>query len=314
MTYSTVEFDAFTKNYLATVPDLDLEKTPLAVLREMIPKAPLEGVDVKERQFTSREGRDITVTVVRPPGTEQDTLPAILFLHGGGFVFGDINLYAELLSKLSNGTNAAILFVHYSLSPEVRFPVAVEECYDALEWCIKENESLKIDPGMIAVGGDSAGGNLSAVLCLLAKQRSKDLLSAIKYQFLLYPCVDAESNTASFNEFQEGYVLTRKAMAYVLDAYLPNEEDRKKITASPLNATLDDLKDLPPALIMTAEADVLRNEGEAYARRLTAAGVYVTATRYLGSIHGFFTMPLTTPYGKAALFQLVSLLKDVFRQ
>ncbi|KAF7726532.1 hypothetical protein EC973_008663 [Apophysomyces ossiformis] len=312
MTYPPVELDPYSKAFLAKVPKFDFETISLEEVRGLFPKVPLTGVHLEEKYFTSREGRDIKVEVLRPYGTEEQILPAIIFLHGGGWVMGDINTHAEVLPHIVNGTNAAVLYVNYTLSPEVRHPVALEECYDALNWCIKESSQLKIDPEKIAIGGDSAGGNLSAALCLLVKQRSNKLLSAIRYQFLLYPAVDDNFETASYLEYQEDYFLTQKAMMYFLPTYAGNEEDRKNILVCPLKATLDDLKGLPPALVMTAEADVLRDEGEAYARRLVAAGVPATAMRYQGCLHGFMSLSLQVPAAKAGLLQLVSLLKEAF--
>ncbi|KAI9494765.1 putative lipase protein, partial [Zychaea mexicana] len=199
-----------------------------------------------------------------------------------------------------------VIFVNYSLAPEVRHPVALEECYDTLEWIAKNGASINVDTSKLVVAGDSAGGNLTTVLSMLDKKRG---LNAIKYQVLYYPVTDANFSTGSYNQFQEGYYLTRKMMEWFWNQYVPEEKDRRDITAAPLHASDEDLKGLPPAFVMTAEADVLRDEGEAYARKLVAAGVQVTAVRVLGLIHGVFNVGNLSPLASWVVDQTVETLQ-----
>jgi acetyl esterase/lipase len=199
-------------------------------------------------------------------------------------VFGNAHTHDRLIRELTVGTGAAVVFPDYSLSPKAHYPVAIEESYAVLEWVAEHGAEHGLDSSRIAVAGDSVGGNMAAALTLMAKERSGPQLTT---QVLFYPVTDASFDTASYHQFAEGYWLRRDAMQWFWDQYTTDEAQRNEITASPLRASLEQLKSLPKALVITGEADVLRDEGEAYARKLREAGVDVTDTRYEGVIHDF---------------------------
>ncbi len=199
-------------------------------------------------------------------------------------MFGDAHTHDRLVRELTVRANAATVFTNYSLSPEVRYPTAIEEIYAALQWVAASGAGHELDAGRIAVAGDSVGGNMTAAITLMAKQRGGPRIAA---QLLYYPVTDANFDTGSYRQFAAGYWLRRDAMQWFWDQYTTDPAARAEITASPLRATLDDLADLPAALVIVGEADVLRDEGEAYAARLRAAGVPVTSVRYQGIIHDF---------------------------
>jgi acetyl esterase len=221
--------------------------------------------------------------ILRPPAAP-GPLPAIVYFHGGGWVFGNAHTHDRLLRELAVGTRSAVVFPSYSLAPEARHPTAVEECFAALSWVAAQGPAHGLDASRLSVAGDSAGGDLAAVMTLLAKQRGGPRIAK---QVLFYPVTDASFDTGSYQEFATGYFLRRDAMQWFWDQYAPDPAARAQITASPLRASLDQLRGLPPALVITAEADVLRDEGEAYANKLRAAGVRVTAVRFQGAIHDF---------------------------
>ncbi|MFD8294546.1 alpha/beta hydrolase, partial [Streptomyces lavendulae] len=208
----------------------------------------------------------------------------ILYIHGAGWVFGDARTHDRLVRELAVGAHAAVVFPEYDRSPEARYPVAIEQNYAVARWITAQGAAHDLDPARIAVAGDSVGGNMSAALTLMAKERGDVRLLA---QVLFYPVTDARFDTASYEDFAEGYFLRRDAMRWFWDQYTTDEAERAQVTASPLRATTEQLTGLPPALVITAEADVLRDEGEAYAARLREAGVPVTAMRALGTIHDF---------------------------
>jgi acetyl esterase/lipase len=188
---------------------------------------------------------------------------------------------------LAVGAGAAVVFVEYDRSPEARYPVAIEQAYATAQWIVRHGDSENLDPGRMAIAGDSVGGNMTAALTILAKQRGD---VTFVHQSLYYPVTDAAQDTGSYREFAHGPHLTAKAMAWFWDAYLPDIETRGEITVSPLRASLDDLAGLPPALVVVDENDVLRDEGEAYARKLIAAGVRTTSVRYNGTLHDFMML------------------------
>jgi len=254
----------------------------------------------------------LSLRIIRPKHIADRELPVILYIHGAGWVFGNAHTHDRLIRELAVGSEAVVVFPEYSLSPEAQYPTAIEEIYTALNW-IKEHGRLKgLDPNRLAVAGDSVGGNMTAAITLMAKERGG---AAIGRQLLFYPVTNAAFDTESYHQFAEGYFLRRDAMKWFWDQYTMDAEHRKEITASPLRATIDQLRDLPPALIITAEADVLRDEGEAYADKLREAGVEVTAVRYQGTIHDF--VMLNALSGTAAARSAISLacgwLKDGFQ-
>ncbi|MFF5786115.1 alpha/beta hydrolase [Streptomyces sp. NPDC012693] len=247
-----------------------------------------EGVplpEVDEEWITVHGGPtgDVRARIVRPRGAT-GPLPVILYIHGAGWVFGNAHTHDRLVRELAAGTGAAVVFPEYDLSPEARYPVAIEQNYTVARWIAREGHHKDLDGTRIAVAGDSVGGNMSAALTLMAKQRGD---VRIAHQVLFYPVTEASFDTDSYHRFGEGYFLRRDAMKWFWDQYTTAEAERAQITASPLRATTEQLTGLPPALVITAEADVLRDEGEAYAAKLRAAGVPVTALRVQGVIHDF---------------------------
>jgi acetyl esterase len=241
--------------------------------------------EIDEEWITVNTGPtgDVRVRIVKPVGTT-GMLPVILFIHGAGWVFGDALTHDLLVRKLAIGTRAAVVFPEYSLSPEAHYPVAIEQNYAVAQWITDEGASKGLDASRLAVAGDSVGGNMATAATLMAKERGDINFSA---QVLFYPVTDANFDTGSYEQFAEGYWLRRDAMQWFWDQYTTDEAQRSQITASPLRASLDQLAGLPQALVITDEADVLRDEGEAYANKLRQAGVPVTAVRYQGIIHDF---------------------------
>ncbi|MGW9436824.1 alpha/beta hydrolase [Streptomyces sp. NPDC055607] len=244
---------------------------------------PLPAVDEEWVTVHGGPTGDVRARIVRPRGST-GPLPVVLYVHGAGWVFGNAHTHDRLVRELAVGAGAAVVFPEYDLSPEARYPVAVEQNYTVAQWVAREGHHKDLDGTRIAVAGDSVGGNMTAALTLMAKRRGDVRLLQ---QVLFYPVTDASCDTASYDEFAEGYFMRREAMGWFWDQYTTDPAERAQITASPLRASAEQLAGLPPALVITAEADVLRDEGEAYAARLRAAGVPVTALRVLGTIHDF---------------------------
>jgi acetyl esterase len=265
-------------------------------------------VDIDDTSVPGGPSGEVSVRIIRPKGTT-GTLPVIVYMHGAGWVFGNNATHDRLIRELADGAGAALVFPNYGLSPEVHYPHALEEGYAVLRWIADHGAEKNLDGSRIAIAGDSVGGNMSAALTLIAKERSGPALAA---QALFYPVTDASFDTDSYDQFAEGYFLRRDGMQWFWDQYAPDEGQRDEITASPLRATTDQLAGLPPALVITAEADVLRDEGEAYARKLRQAGVDVSATRYEGVIHDFMMLNALreTNGAKAAISQAIAYLKD----
>ncbi|MGW7237463.1 alpha/beta hydrolase [Streptomyces sp. NPDC054804] len=240
---------------------------------------------VDEEWITVSGGPTGTVRarIVKPAGAT-GTLPVIIYIHGAGWVFGNAHTHDRLVRELAVGANAAVVFPEYDLSPEVRYPVAIEQNWTVARWVVEQGATKDLDSTRIAVAGDSVGGNMTAALTLMAKERGG---LPLLQQVLFYPVTDAGFDTPSYHQFAEGYFLRRDGMFWFWDQYTTDEAERAQITASPLRATTEQLTDLPPALVITGEADVLRDEGEAYANKLREAGVPVTAVRFQGIIHDF---------------------------
>ena len=249
----------------------------------------------------------VGVRLLRPSGVPGKR-PIVVYLHGGGWVLGSPNTHDRLAREITAGSSAAVVMVRYSRSPETRYPVALEEAYAVTAWLAENGEALGLDGSRLAVAGDSSGAALAAGVALLAKRRNGP---AIRHQTLIYPVTDSSCSSPSYFEFENGPGLTRKAMQWYWDQYASEGSDRANANSSVLNATLEDLRGLPPALVITAEFDVLRDEGEAYARKLIQAGVEVTATRYLGTIHGFAANNVLaqTPAARGAVAQVGATLK-----
>jgi acetyl esterase/lipase len=269
--------------------------------------APVAKVDAEEKWITVPAAvGDVPVRIVKPVGASRP-LPVVLYLHGGGWVLGNAGTHDRLVRELAVGVNAAIVFVEYALAPEAHYPVQIEQAYATAQWVTKEGASEDLDPTRMAVAGDSVGGNMAAALTLLAKLRGD---VRFVHQSLYYPVTDAAQDTASYREFAHGPYLTAKAMGWFWDKYCPDREPRTRITASPLRATLVDLRGLPPALVIVDENDVLRDEGEDYAANLREAGVATTTVRYNGIIHDFMMLnPLRhTQAARAAIDQAIVVL------
>ncbi|MFF4379815.1 alpha/beta hydrolase [Kitasatospora sp. NPDC001547] len=245
----------------------------------------------------------VHVQVTRPVGAGGPS-PVVLFLPGLGWSLGDAACYARLIREFALGTDAAVVYVDYARAPAARYPVAVEQCHAVARWIHAHGHEIGLDGERIAAVGDSAGANLVAALTLLARERGD---APLVHQVLLCPVTDADFDTPSYHRFAAGYFLHRDHMRRFWDDYLPEADRRTEATAAPLRASLDQLAGLPPALVVTAEADVLRDEGEAYAARLRAAGVPVVAMRYQGAVHGFLLLAADCPTStaRAALIQAV---------
>ena len=225
----------------------------------------------------------VPVRIVKPAGAT-GTLPVIFFIHGAGWVFGDAVSHDRLVRELAVGANAAVVFPEYDRAPEAKYPTAIEQNYAAAQWVVAHGAEKGLDASRFAAAGDSVGGNMTAVLTLMAKDRGD---VQIAQQVLFYPVTDANFDTGSYHQFAEHYFLARDGMKWFWDQYTADDAQRDEIYASPLRASTEQLAGLPPALIITAEADVLRDEGEAYAAKLRAAGVPVTQVRLGGIIHDF---------------------------
>lgn len=294
-----------------SAPPFLYELTPAEARKVLddVQAAPIEKLPVENRWVTvPAEVGDVRVRIVTPPGVT-GTLPAILYMHGGGWVLGNAHTHDRLVRELAVGTGAAVVFVEYDRSPEAQYPVAIEQGYATAQWIARNGAANGLDPERMAVAGESVGGCMTAALTLIAQERGD---VRFVQQSLWYPVTDAAMDTASYEQFAEGYFLTAKAMAWFWDAYLPDVERRSEPHASPLRASDEQLAGLPPAFVIVDEADVLRDEGEAYAARLRAAGVEVTTVRYDGITHDFMMLnPLSGTHAtRAAVAQAVSILRN----
>ncbi|MFC9409699.1 alpha/beta hydrolase [[Kitasatospora] papulosa] len=265
--------------------------------------------EVDEEWITVKGGPtgDVRARIVKPAGAT-GTLPVVLYIHGAGWVFGNAHTHDRLVRELAVGTGAAVVFPEYDLSPEARYPVAIEQNYAVARWIVQDGATKQLDGARLAVAGDSVGGNMTAALTLMAKQRGD---VALKHQVLFYPVTDASFDTGSYRQFATGYFLRRDGMQWFWDQYTTDEAERAQITASPLRATTEQLSGLPAALVITGEADVLRDEGEAYADKLREAGVPVTAVRFQGIIHDFVMLDALrgTHAAEAAITMAVQTLR-----
>ncbi|MFE2911010.1 alpha/beta hydrolase [Kitasatospora indigofera] len=250
-----------------------------------VQSGPAELPAVDEEWITVPGGPtgSVKARIVRPAGAA-GVLPVVLYIHGAGWVFGNAHTHDRLVRELAVGAGAAVVFPEYDLSPEARYPVAIEQNYAVAQWIVREGAGRSLDGARLAVAGDSVGGNMSVALTLMAKERGDVTL---RHQVLFYPVTDAAFDTPSYQQFATGYFLRRDGMQWFWDQYTTDPAQRAEITASPLRATGEQLAGLPAALVITGEADVLRDEGEAYANKLRAAGVPVTAVRFQGVIHDF---------------------------
>ncbi|MGW4715797.1 alpha/beta hydrolase [Nocardia sp. NPDC004260] len=277
---------------------------------DSVQDAPIFKPEVDEEWITVEGGPtgSVRVRIVKPQGGTEP-LPVIIYTHGAGWVFGDAHTHDRLVRDLAVGTHAAVVFPEYDRSPDVRYPVANEQSYRVARWVTAEGAAKGLDSSRIAIAGDSVGGNMAIALTLMAKERGD--VSFVQ-QVLFYPVTDANFDTGSYQQFAEGYFLTREGMKWFWDQYTTSADERAQITVSPLRATTEQLAGLPPALVITAEADVLRDEGEAFAGKLRAAGVPVTQVRYGGIVHDFVMVNSLhdTHAAKAAVAQAIATLRS----
>jgi acetyl esterase len=286
----------------------DLTPAEARKVLDDVQAAPIEKLPVQERWITvPADVGDVRVRIVRPDDAV-GTLPAILYMHGGGWVLGNAGTHDRLVRELAVGARAAVVFVEYDRSPEAHYPVAIEQGYATAQWITREGAGNGLDPTRIAVAGDSVGGGMTAALALMASDRGD---VRFVHQSMYYPVTDAAMDTGSYEQFAEGYFLTAKSMAWFWDAYAPDLDRRSEPYASPLRAGDEQLAGLPPAFLIVDEADVLRDEGEAYAGRLRAAGVAITTVRYDGITHDFMMLnPLSETHAtRAAVAQAISALR-----
>lgn len=242
-----------------------------------------QPADIQDIKVEGGPTGSVPVRILRPVNATGD-LPVILYIHGAGWVFGNAHTHDRLVRELATGSEAAVVFPDYSLSPEAKYPTAIEEIYTVLQWIEANAKNEGFDLNRLYIAGDSVGGNMAAAITLLVKERKGPV---IHKQLLFYPVTDAAFDTESYHQFQTGYFLRRDGMQWFWDQYTTDAAERNQITASPLRASKEQLEGLPQALIITAEADVLRDEGEAYAHKLLEAGVPVTSARFQHIIHDF---------------------------
>jgi acetyl esterase len=277
---------------------------------EGVQRSPIDKPDVEIEDLTITGGPhgQIAVRLIKPAGTT-GTLPVILYVHGAGWVLGSPQTHDLLVRNLAAGAQATVVFPDYRRAPEAQYPSQIEEAYATAAWIVDHGNEHGLDPGHLAIAGDSVGGNMTIAVTLMAKERGGPPFAA---QLLYYPVTDAGMDTGSYHQFAEGYFLAAAGMAWFWDQYLR----RSEILASPLRASTEELAGLPPALVINGEADVLRDEGEAYATNLRAAGVPVTQTRYGGIIHDFVMLhPLAdTHAAKAATAQGAAFLRDALHR
>ncbi|RPD42886.1 alpha/beta hydrolase [Chitinophaga barathri] len=243
-------------------------------------KVDKSGVTVEEKTITA-DGYTVKLHIMKPEGAT-GTLPVFMFIHGGGWILGDFPTHQRLMRDLVVLSGFASVFVNYTRTPDAAYPQAINEIYAATKWVAENGAEIGVDGKNMAIAGNSVGGNMSTVTTILAKERGGP---KIKFQLLMWPIVDADFDTKSYRKFGTQRFLTKSLMSWMYDMYIPDPEKRKDIHASPLQATVEQLKGLPPALIQVAENDILRDEGEAYGRKLAEAGVTVTTIRYIGVIH-----------------------------
>lgn len=266
------------------------------------PLKPLAVFRVENRAIPGADG-DIPVRIYTPKSSAP--LPVLVYFHGGGWVLGDLDAADPICRSLANGAECVVVSAGYRLAPEHRFPAAAEDAFAAARWVAQNAAALGGDPGRIAVAGDSAGGNLAAAVALMARDRGSPHLA---YQLLIYPVTQYGFDSESYRQYERGCGLSKEEMVWFWDRYLSRAADGKNPYASPLLA--ESLNHLPPALIVTAECDVLRDEAEAYAARLEAAGVPVRLWRYDGMIHSFIGLAPVVDRGKQALAEIAGQLRS----
>ena len=309
----TIQLEKAAKDFAeATAKPPFLYELPPAKGREIVDQvqsAPIDkpDVDVEDLSVPGGPTGSVPVRILRPKGAK-GALPAILYIHGAGWVFGNKHTHDRLIRVLATGANAAVVFPEYSLSPESKYPTAIEQNYAVAQWIKSHGKDHNLDASRLAVAGDSVGGNMTIAATLMAKQRGGPNFVT---QVLFYPVTDANFDNGSYTQFATGYFLSRDGMKWFWDQYTTDPAQRAEITASPLRAKPEQLTGLPPALVLNGEADVLRDEGEGYANKLREAGVPVTAVRFQGMIHDFVMLHALahTHAAEAALLLATEYLK-----
>ncbi|MFE4413294.1 alpha/beta hydrolase [Streptomyces sp. NPDC093064] len=303
-------------NKLAAADGTPLYKLSYSAARETLNKlqagpVQMPPAEISERSVPGGPTGSVTVHVVRPKGATTD-LPGIVYIHGGGWILGNFKTHERLVRQIANGSRAAVVFVDYSPSPEARFPVPVEQAYTVAKWLASNGRQIGVDSSRLAVAGDSVGGDMTAAVTLLAKQRGGP---QFKKQVMMYPVTDANFNTASYKRFAENCWLTSEAMKWFWNAYAPNAKDRENPIAAPLRATIDQLRGLPSALMIT-DSDVLRDEGNAYADKLKKAGVPTSVTHYPAITHDFMMLNALsdTESDKKAIAEVTDALHKALHQ
>ncbi len=273
-------------------------------------KVDVSGIIVTEKTIVV-DGQNINLNIVKPEDAKE-ILPVFMFFHGGGWVLGDFPTHRRMVRDLVVESGAAAVFVNYSPSPEAQYPVAINQAYNATKWVSEHGKEIGVDGTRLAVAGNSVGGNMATVVAMMAKEKKGP---NIKLQVLFWPVTDANFETESYNLFAKDRFLTKNLMMWMWDNYTTDPNQRKEIYVSPLQATINQLEGLPPALVQTAQNDILRDEGEEYAHKLERAGVKVIAKRYDGMIHDWGLLnPLSTNQGtKAALLQAATEIKKALQ-
>ncbi|HYG98511.1 MAG TPA: alpha/beta hydrolase [Terriglobales bacterium] len=315
--YSGIVFEPVTARYMQSDEAIGVEhihEHPIAEARQLAETpwpSPVyrPGADILDTTIPGGPTGTVRLRIVRPMG-KSGALPAVVYLHGGGWILGSRNTYDRAIREIAVRAECAVVFVDYDRSPEFPFPVPVEQAYAVTQYVAEHSGSLNLD-GRVAVMGDSAGGNMTAVVALLAKQRGGP---TIVMQVMLYPNVDASMTSASYGRYADGPWLTRASMEWYWNAYAPDKSIRRNWMISPIEASLEQLAGLPPAIVLTAEHDLLVDEGESYARKLMMAGVPVTAMRYFGTTHGFVTLDglAGSPAARNAMTMLTTSLRGAW--
>ncbi len=271
------------------------------------------AANIEEITATLDNGKEMRLLIVRPENTNE-TLPVVFYIHGGGWVMGDELTHDRLIRQLAEEVPAAVVFPVYMPSPEAQYPQTTNDLFAALRYIAEYGAQYDLDTSRLAVAGDSVGGNMATVMALMAKENN--FSPKIDFQLLFYPVTNADLDSESYQTFFDGPWLTKKAMEWFWEQYAPNKADRKEVYASPLKASVEQLTGLPPALVITAENDVLRDEGEAYARKLDEAGVPVGSVRMNGTIHDFLMLNdlADNVPTKAAFALAVVALQDIFAE
>lgn len=290
-------------------------KLPIKEARNVLLKAqaisvPLLPADIEDRTIAGGPQGPVNIRIVRPQGVTK-MLPVVIYMHGGGWVLGNKETHDRLIREIAHGAQAAVVFVDYVPAPEAQYPSIHEEGYVTARWIAENGASLNLDTSRMAIAGDSVGGLMATAIALMTQEHGGPRFI---FQVLFYPVTDAYFNTPSYEQFATGHYLEREGMKWFWDQYVPDTAIRDHPYASPLRASLEQLKKLPPALIITDENDVLRDEGEAYAHKLMAAGVPVVGVRYLGMIHDFVMLNALAqaPAVHAAIAQANQMLAQAF--